>query len=160
LTSRGVSRGAAQPANGDPPMLWSKAKALGLKVYRGTTPCRKSDKHGYLRLTASNKCAACVQRAKGMEADLRATSMDKLKDEVRREIRKELAAEIAKAHRLAKEILKAAQQEALDTAKHLEKVQASRAKRKAAKEALEASPGPVVSPQVQGDDDPEVAPWD
>lgn len=160
MTSRGVSRGAALPANGDPPMLWSKAKALGLKVYRGTTPCRKSDKHGYLRLTSSNKCAACTQQAKDMEAVLRATVMDKLKVEVERKLRREMAAEIAMAHRQAKDIIKAAQREALDKAKHLEKVRASRAAKKAAKEVPGASPGLVVNPQVEGDDDPEAAPWD
>jgi DNA-binding protein H-NS len=154
------------PRGDDPSMLRSQAKALGLTVYRAMVPCRVSDRHGYLRLTSTNKCAACVQRSKDLEAGLRATAMDRIKAEVRREIRKELAAEIAEAHKQARDILKEATKEAMDKAKMLEKAQATRAARKAAKRPAEPSPGPVVclpdevGTDLDGLDGPDVAPWD
>jgi hypothetical protein len=148
------------PRDDDPPMLRSQAKALGLKVYRGMTPCRVSSKHGYLRLTYSNKCAACGQQAKEREADLRATQMDKLRAEMERKLRREMAAELAQAHKQAQDILREARREAMEKARTLEKAQATRAAKKAATEAPRAPTGPMVVPQFQDGGDPEAAPWD
>jgi uncharacterized protein YlxW (UPF0749 family) len=141
-------------------MLRSQAKALGLKVYRGMTPCRVSSKHGYLRLTHSNKCAACGQQVREREADLRATQLDKLRAEVERKLRREMAAQLTQAHKQAQDILKDARREAMDKARMLEKAHATRAVRKAATEAPRAPTGPVVVPQFQDGGDPEAAPWD
>jgi hypothetical protein len=144
-------------------MLRSQAKALGLTVYRGMAPCRVSDRHGYLRLTLNNKCAACAQCDKERDANLRTSSWDRIKAEALRELRREMAAEIAAAHRQARAILKEAASEAMDKAKMLEKAQATRAARKAAKEATEPPPAPVVCLPDEVDTDldgVDVAPWD
>jgi hypothetical protein len=98
-------------------MLRSQAKALGLKVYRGMVPCRVSDRHGYLRLTLNNKCAACAQCDKERDANLRAASWDRIKAEALRELRREMSAEIAAAHRQARTILKEALSESMDKAR-------------------------------------------
>jgi len=123
------------------PMTRTQAKAEGLKVYPSRTRCTKSDKHGNLRLTLSNRCVQCVELERAYEADLRATAMDKLRAEVERKLRKEMKAEIAEAHREARAIIQDAQREASDKAKMLAKAQATREARRLA--ALAARQGPA-----------------
>lgn len=149
-----------------PPMTRTEAKAQGLKVYPSQSYCRRSSKHGALKLTSSNKCVQCDELERSIEKDLRAKCMDKLKAEAERSALKKVAAILADAHRQAADIIKAAQKEAMDKAKMLEKAKATREARKTQAaasgqagaiqvEAVTQPEGPQTA-QVG----PEVAPWD
>jgi hypothetical protein len=163
-----------------PPMDRSQAKALGLKVYPSWAYCKRSSKHGSLREASSNACVQCVELEANLMKDLRASAMDKLRAEAERKVRRELNALIAGAEKQAADILKAAQREAMDKAKQLERAKATREAKKAAKalaaptpsaepvepmvDALEAFMGP---PREGPEDGPETsasgcdrAPWD
>ena len=166
-----------------PPMDLKQAKALGLKLYPSRAYCRRSPQHGRLRMVSSNECATCAELEANLMKELRTSAMDKLRAEVERKVRREMKTLIADAEKQAQDILKAAQREAMNKAKQLEKARATRAANKAAKEAaalaaatpsaepvepvvgaLEASVGP---PWEGLEDSPEasasgldVAPWD
>lgn len=154
------------PRGSAPPMTRTEAKAQGLKVYPSQYHCRKSSKHGALKLTSSNKCAQCDELERSIEKDLRAKCMDKLKAEAERKALKKVAGILADAHRQAADIIKAAQKEAMDKAKMLEKAKATREARKA-QAAVTSHAGALkaeVVIQPEGPQTaqvgPEAAPWD
>ena len=151
-------------------MTRTEAKAQGMKVYPSQYHCRRSSKHGALKLTSSNKCVQCDELERSIEKDLRAKFMDKLKAEAERtalrKIQKQAEAILADAQKQADDILKAARREAMYRAKMLEKAKATREARKAQAaasshaEALKV--GAVTQPEGPQATQvgPEVAPWD
>lgn len=118
-----------------PPITRDQAKAQGLKVYQSRHYCRRSSKHGALKLTRTNQCVQCAELERSIEADLRAKVMDKLKAEAERAALrtagKQAEAILADARKQAADIIKTAQREATDKAKMLEKAKATREARKA-----------------------------
>lgn len=130
------------PSGSDLPMTRDEAKARGLKVFPAWVHCRKSSKHGNLRVTSSNRCAACAQLEADITRDLRTKLKGRLQEEAERRVRKQLAQQIADVTREAQDILRAAQRQAMDRARMLEKAQATRAANKAKKAAEAASRPP------------------
>jgi len=153
-----------------PPMSRTEAKAQGLKVYPSQYHCRRSSKHGALKLTSSNQCVQCAELERSIEKDLRAKVMDKLNAEAERsalrKVQKQAEVILTDAQRQADDILKAARREAMDKAKMLEKAKATREARKA--QAAASSPAGVLKVEVVTQPEgpqttqvgPEVAPWD
>lgn len=143
-----------------PPITHDQAKAQGLKVYQSRYYCRRSSKHGALKVTRTNQCVQCAELERNIEADLRAKVMDKLKAEAERKALRQAAAILADAHRQAADIIKAAQKEAMDKAKMLEKAKATREAKKA--QAAVAQAEVVTQPEgpQTAQVGPEVAPWD
>lgn len=139
-----------------PPITRDQAKAQGLKVFQSKYYCRRSSKHGALRLTSSNKCAKCAELERSIEKDLRAKVMDKLMDEATRLVLKQSRAILANARKEAEDIIKAAQREAMDSAKMLEKAKATREANKAQAAASRAE----VVTQPKGPEGIEAPPWD
>lgn len=133
------------PSESDLPMTRDEAKARGLKVFPAWVHCRKSSKHGNLRVTSSNRCAACAQLEADITRDRQAKLKGRLQREAERQVRKQLAQEIADAKQEAQNILRAAQREAIDRARMLEKAQATRAANKA-KKAAEATSKATQAP--------------
>lgn len=149
-----------------PPITHDQAKAQGLKVYQSRYYCRRSSKHGALKVTRTNQCVQCAELERNLEKDLRAKVMDKLKAEAERKALRQAAAILADARKQAEDILKAALREAMDKAKMLEKAKATREARKA-QAAASSHAGALkveVVTQPEGpqtaEAGPEVAPWD
>lgn len=148
-----------------PPITHAQAKAQGLKAYQSRAYCRRSSKHGALRLTKSNQCVQCAELERNLEKDLRATVMDKLKAEAERKALRQVSVILADAHRQAADIIKAAQKEAMDKAKMLEKAKATREARKAQAAvtshagALKAEVVTLPEGPQTAQVGPEVAPW-
>lgn len=143
-----------------PPITRDQAKAQGLKVYQSRSYCRKSSKHGALKVTRTNQCVQCAELERNLEKDLRAKVMDKLKAEAERKALRQAAAILADARKQAEDILKAALREAMDKAKMLEKAKATREAKKA--QAAVAQAEMVTQPEgpQTAQVGPEVAPWD
>jgi hypothetical protein len=150
----------------DPPITRDQAKAQGLKVYPSQYHCRRSSKHGALRLVSNNKCVQCVELERNIAKDLRAKFMDKLKAEAERsalrKIQKQAEVILADAQRQAEDILKAARREAMDKAKMLEKAKATREARKAQAAATSQAGAAKVEVVTQPEQPQaiEVPPWD
>lgn len=145
-----------------PPITRDQAKAQWLKVFQSRAYCRRSSKHGALRLTRTNQCVQCAELERNIEADLKDKVMDKLKAEAMRKVQKQAEAILADAHRQAADIIKTAQREAMDKAKMLEKAKATREARKAQAAASShagALKGEVVM-QPKGPQAIEAPPWD
>lgn len=140
-------------------MTREEARAQGLKVFPSWTACRKSSKHGTLRLATSNRCAACVQLEADIKRDLRAKLGERLKAQADRQAMKRAAQTLADAQREALEIIKAAEKEAMDKVKMLERAKATREANKAKWAAASAQQKHVSALALQpsvGD----ACPWD
>ena len=147
------------------PITREEARAQGLKSFPSWHPCRRSSKHGNVRLTSSNRCQACAEAERDLTKQLRSQVMDRLKAEAMRKVQKQAQAILEDARREATDIIKSAQREANDKAKMLEKAKATREAKKAAKVAAEkaahtgvVSAAPAVIQAAQGH--PEDQPWD
>lgn len=149
-----------------PPITRDQAKAQGLKVYKSKHYCRRSSKHGALKVTRNNQCVQCAELERSIEADLRAKVMDKLRAEVERKMRKQSEVILADARKEAEDILKAALREATNKAKMLEKAKATREAKKALAAASSHAGALKVEVVTQPEGPqtaqagPEVAPWD
>lgn len=143
------------PSGYDHPMTRDQAKAAGLKVYPAWVHCRRSSKHGNIRVTSSNRCAACVQLEANLTRDLRARLKDRLKEDAERQVLKRMAERIAEAERQARDIIRAAEKEAANKVRMQERAKAAREARKA--RAAECA---LVMPSAIGQGDEGSCPWD